>query len=194
MSKEKNIELALAKLRIAFEEGLQNVSSDAVAEKTILDPDFGNLMLDRFCKHAEELSGTRVIHIQSEGNFRLGNFRAEIDRGVLDAIPKPTSTGSVRLVLIKLTDDLTDDELEVKFSELGLQPAHPFHINTMNNGGFCLPRYPNRTHWRNAQGLWCRITYSHPDSEYHGPRRMFLGHSDKPHSKGWWIVGSSNSN
>lgn len=107
-----------------------------------------------------------------------------IDLSITERLPRGTSE-EVELVFFQLERHYTtDDELEKEFVRRGLKPADPFALAAANAADFRLANMPHGTHWKDAHGRWCDITFD----SCSGNRRVRV-HTGGDWERYWWFAG-----
>jgi hypothetical protein len=112
------------------------------------------------------------------------------DCEVVDAMPK-AEADEVELVFFKpdfsnRNGRISDDDLEKEFELLGLKPADPVSVASVNEADPAFAdEKPHGTHWKDVNGDWCYATFRRWCVE----REVFVGCGDFGWLVDWWFAG-----
>jgi hypothetical protein len=87
------------------------------------------------------------------------------------------------------TENFCDDDLVEIYRSLGLEPADPYTLASINEADpEFADTHPNATHWKNKDGEWCFATFSlEKDKREVWIRPCYSGNRCwLPH---WWFAG-----
>ena len=123
-------------------------------------------MVAVFRKHVEAISNTIVRHVSVN--------RSRTPQKALDATGRKQYTNESVVATMpqgkgdeadvdffKLDRYVSDADLDKEYELRGLKPADPFTLAAVNEADPAFAdKYPNGTHWKNADGEWCYLTFS----------------------------------
>lgn len=108
------------------------------------------------------------------------------NQSVVTSMPhNGTGTQQVQVEFFKLSRYVSDDELEREYQQRGLTPD-PYAQTQVNiDDPAFADNHPNGTHWKDANGNWCFVTFPRSDDE----RNVDVNRSDYGWSDSWWFGG-----
>jgi len=155
-------------------------------------------MLTVIRKHVESVSSMIVRHVKvsrtctpQEALDATGR-KQYVDNGVVKAMPrgdkdeddvhffKPEQSAYDK------NGWISDDNLEKQFDLRGLKPVDPYKLAQVNIDDPAFgDKYPNATHWKNAEGKWCFAAFD----RWSGERGVSVYRGDGDWSGDWWFAG-----
>ncbi len=70
-------------------------------------------------------------------------------------------SGEANVVFFKSDRCMSDDQLEKEYEKQGLVPVDPYSLSAINEADpFFADKYPNGTHWKDSDGMWCSAAFS----------------------------------
>jgi hypothetical protein len=93
----------------------------------------------------------------------------------------------VEVFFFRLGRPISDANLEKEYELRGLKPADPYSLSAVNevDNQFAEER-PNITHWKNANGKWCFISFF---CSGEGEGRVRVDQTDFDFDGTWWFAG-----
>lgn len=92
---------------------------------------------------------------------------------------------NVKVEFFMLGCRVSDDELVREYEERGLTPD-PYAVAAVNEADPAFAdKYPNGTHWQDANGKWCSMFFGH----YIGKRHVVVDHDDEGWPDSRWFGG-----
>jgi hypothetical protein len=107
------------------------------------------------------------------------------DNGVVKSMPHGTGDGA-EVIFFKLDRYISDADLEKEYALRGLTAADPYSLAAVNEADPAFAdKYPNGTHWQDADGKWCFAAF---DRWGDGERGVDVsrGHGWVDN---WWFAG-----
>lgn len=179
------------KLRDAARERRGGFNKDAV-HFALQSPDVGMRLVGAFRMIVEDIN-KRIVRVVTVSRGRTPKQaldacgrRQNVEDAVVDAMPRGEGD-RVEVVLFPVRYMISDDDAEKEYERRGLKPADPYSLAAVNEDdpGFSYD-YPNKTHWKDADGCWCSALFGH----WGGTQSVGIGRCDdsKQHD-GWWLAG-----
>ncbi len=107
------------------------------------------------------------------------------DKSVVKGMPRGEGEEG-EVVFFKLDRYLLDDDIEKEFELRGLKPADPYSLAAVNEADPAFAdTHPNGTHWKDAEGNWCFVTFNRWDDE----REVNVDRSEGEGVSGAWFAG-----
>jgi len=112
------------------------------------------------------------------------------DDNVVSAMPNGEGN-EVEVVFFRpvLREDgsfISDDDLENEFGLRGLKPADPISVAAVNEDDPAFAdEHPHATHWKDAQGKWCCVSFR----RWFGERIVRVNHLRGGWLGYWWFAG-----
>jgi len=108
-----------------------------------------------------------------------------VNRDVVRAMPNGEGA-EVDVVLFKLGRWVSDDALEGEYKRRALRAADPYSVAAVNelDPAFA-DTHPNATHWKDAEGYWCFLTFSRWDDK----RLVQARRNEHEWDDDWWFAG-----
>ena len=162
---EPQINRAVEIFRAQLVTHASELSSDAV-QHVFGQSDLGSEWLAVLRKRVEMVSSLIIRHVtvdrtQTPKQVLDATGRIQYTDGkVVESMPKGTGEGA-DVCFFKLGHWISDDDLEKECDLRGLTPADPYSLAAVNEADLAFAdEHPNGTHWKDANGRWCFVTFS----------------------------------
>ncbi len=186
---EDQIDRAGKIVRSTLRKHHKEIASDG-AQKALKG--FGEWFLEAFKRRVELLSTIIVLKTKINRNLtpeEMLNATGRIQyvtANVVKSMPKGDGE-NVEVVFFKLERYMADNELEKEYALRGLVAIDPYSLATVNiDDPEFADKYPNCTHWKNADRKWCYIAF---DRWLGVGRSVYVSQGDLEWYDGWWFAG-----
>ena len=164
-----------------------NLFQQVLGDETLLDEMYASIL-----KRVDAISNLIIRKVKVNRNrspkemLDATGRKQYTDSGVVAKMPKGEGE-EIEVFFFNLGRFVNDNDLEKEYDFCGLKPADPYSQAAVNEADPAFAdKYPNGTHWKDANGKWCFATFDHWRD---GGRRVSVGRNGDGWDDRWWFAG-----